>query len=389
MLTTGELLAGRYRLGPLLGQGGMAEVRRADDLVGGGEVAVKLLRRLPQGTPWSTREIHALERLDHPALVRLRDAGVEHGIPYLVLDLVDGASLADVVARGPLGTRRTTEVIAQVADGLAHAHARGVTHRDVKPGNILIDRDGRARLADFGIARIVDATPTTGAGFVMGTGAYLAPEQVRAERVGPPADVYALGLVLLECLTGQRAFPGTFAEAAIAHLTRAPEIPSTVPEWLGRIVAATTLRDPSMRPSAASLAQSLRRRPAPEPPTRPVIATAPPTIAVGPRTEVLAPPRRRRRRSRRQARWPVGVGLGVVSVVGLAGALFAVEQSGSTPGSPPVVPVTTTTVPTTVATTTAPPTSFAPAPPPTPAPTTVPAASTAANHAKGKKKGRG
>jgi len=181
---TGELLAARYRLGPLLGQGGMAEVRRADDLVAGGEVAVKLLRRLPAGAPWSTREIHALERLDHPSLVRLRDHGVDHGVPYLVLDLVDGSSLADVLVHGPLDSRGAATLIAEVADGLAHAHSRGVTHRDVKPGNILIDGTGRARLADFGIARILDATPTTGAGFVIGTTSR--PNRSGASESAPP-----------------------------------------------------------------------------------------------------------------------------------------------------------------------------------------------------------
>jgi serine/threonine protein kinase len=388
MLVTGEFLAARYRLGPLLGQGGMAEVRRADDLVAGGEVAVKLLRRLPDGAPWSTREIHALERLDHPSLVRLRDHGVDHDVPYLVLDLVEGSSLADVLVHGPLDSRRAATVIAQVADGLAHAHARGVTHRDVKPGNILIERNGRARLADFGIARILDATPTTGAGFVIGTAAYLAPEQVRGERVGPAADVHALGLVLLECLTGRRAYPGTFAEAAVAHLTKAPEIPSTIPPWLGGLVAAMTLRDPSMRPTAVSVADSLRHPPTRAPATEPVAAMAPPTIAAGPPTAVLPPASRRRHR--RRARWPLGVGLGLASVIGLAGALYAVEQADSTPGSPPVVPAATT-VPTTVAPTATPPTSVAPTPPTTVAPTTAPATTTAANQGsgKGKKKGHG
>ena len=386
MLVTGELLAARYRLGPLLGQGGMAEVRRADDLVAGGEVAVKLLRRLPAGAPWSTREIHALERLDHPSLVRLRDHGVDHGVPYLVLDLVDGSSLADVLVHGPLDSRGAATLIAEVADGLAHAHSRGVTHRDVKPGNILIDGTGRARLADFGIARILDATPTTGAGFVIGTAAYLAPEQVRGERVGPAADVYALGLVLLECLTERRAYPGTFAEAAIAHLTKAPEIPSTLPPSLGGLAAAMTLRDPSMRPSALSVAHSLRHPPARAPATTAVAAGAPPTMTARPPTAVL-PPAARVRPGRR-TRWPLGLGLFVASVLGVAGALYAVQQADSTPGSPPVVPATTA-VPTTVATTAAPPTSVAP-PPTTVAATTVPAATTA-NHGsgKGKKKGHG
>jgi serine/threonine protein kinase len=375
MLATGELLHARYRLGPLVGQGGMADVRRAEDLVTGDQVAVKLLRRLPDGAPWSAREIHALERLDHASLVRLRDCGVDHDVPFLVLDMIEGTSLADELTRGPLGTRRAIEVIAAVADGLAHAHARGVTHRDVKPGNILLDEAGRARLADFGIARLADGTPTTGAGFVIGTAAYLAPEQVRSSPVGPAADVYALGLVLLECLTGRRAYPGTFAEAAIAHVTMPPEIPSTVPAWLGAIVASMTAHDPALRPSAASAARALRRPP---------VTEGPPTVLVtdaSPRTEVLATvPRRRRRRGL------AAVAAGAVATLGLAGALFAVERSDSTPETPPVVPAASTTaVPTTAAT--VPPTTVAPTPPSTSPPTT--AAATTASHGKGKDKKQG
>src|SRR5262249_45543477 len=149
MRATGELLNGRYRLGPLVGRGGMADVYRADDTVTGEEGAIKMLRRLPDGASWSTREIRALERLDHPSLVRLRDCNLDDGVPYLVLDLVDGQSLADVLARGPLGTARAVALAAEIAGGLAHAHERGVAHRDVKPGNILLDEAGPAHLADF------------------------------------------------------------------------------------------------------------------------------------------------------------------------------------------------------------------------------------------------
>jgi serine/threonine protein kinase len=380
MLVTGELLDGRYRLGPLVGQGGMADVRRAEDLVTGSDVAVKLLRRLPDGAPWSAREIRALERLDHPSLVRLRDCGVDRDVPYLVLDLVEGTSLADELAHGPLGTQRAVEIMAAVADGLAHAHARGVTHRDVKPGNILLDEAGQAHLADFGIARLADGTPTTGAGFVIGTAAYLAPEQVRSGRVGPAADVYALGLVLLECLTGQRAYPGTFAEAAIAHVTKPPEIPSTVPTWLGAIVASATAHDAALRPSAASIAGALRRPPAADgPPTAP-LTQVPLHTDVLPVPPAPAPPSRARRR-----RWrgPAALAVAVVTTAGVAGVLFAVDQSDSTPGTPPVVPAPSTTgAPTTAAT--VPPTTVAPTPPTTSPPTT--AATTTASHANGKGK---
>ena len=215
MLAVGELVGGRYRVTSLLGRGGMAEVYRAVDGQTGEDVAVKLLHATA-GSRWSEREIRALSRLHHPAIVRLRDTGVEGPGRYLVLDLVDGEPLADTLQRGALPAGVATELLAIVADGVQHAHDAGIVHRDIKPANILLDRSGRPHLADFGIARLIDATATTGAGFVIGTASYLAPEQVRADRVGPAADVYALGLVLLECLTGERAFPGTFTDAGMA-----------------------------------------------------------------------------------------------------------------------------------------------------------------------------
>jgi serine/threonine protein kinase len=197
------------------------------DLVTGDDVAVKLLRAADATTArWLGREQAALGRLDHPALVRLRATGTDDDRPYLVLDLIEGRSLADVLHDGPLTVGRTAELGALLAAGLAHAHAAGVTHRDVKPANILVDGAGRPHLADFGIARLSAVTTATAAGFVIGTAAYLAPEQVRAEPVGPPADVYALGLVLIECLTGERCFPGSFQEAAMAHLAHPPELPA-------------------------------------------------------------------------------------------------------------------------------------------------------------------
>ena len=214
MLALHHVLGGRYRVGPLIGRGGMADVHRGDDLVTGDVVALKLLRAVPSLDRWSAREVAALSRLDHPAVVRLRASDLHNDPPYVVLDLVEGEPLSEIIRRAVPPEEWTVRTITAVADGLSHAHACGVVHRDVKPSNILVDRDGAPHLADFGVARLVDATATTGAGFIIGTAAYLAPEQVRGERIGPPADVYALGLVLLECLTGRRAFPGTFNEAA-------------------------------------------------------------------------------------------------------------------------------------------------------------------------------
>ena len=141
-------------------------------------------------------------------------------------------------------------------------HANGVVHRDVKPGNVLLDGDGRAQLTDFGIARLVDATRVTATGLVVGTAAYMAPEQVRGEVVGPPADIYALGLVLLEAVTGRREFEGGALESAIARLHRSPVVPASVPEPLASAIRRMTAADPADRPAASDVAAALRRRPA-------------------------------------------------------------------------------------------------------------------------------
>jgi serine/threonine protein kinase len=384
MLAVGELVGGRYRVTSLLGRGGMADVYQATDEQTGVAVAVKSLHTAAPGGQWSEREIRALSRLDHPAIVRLRDTGTEGATRYLVLDLVDGEPLAATLQRGALPAGVATELVAIVADGVQHAHDCGIVHRDIKPANILLDRSGRPHLADFGIARLMDATATTAAGFVMGTASYLAPEQVRADRVGPPADVYALGLVLLECLTGERAFPGTFNEAAAAHLARDPSIPASVAPWLAAIIRSATARHAPARPSAGRVGAALRTPPAiPDgavtmplasaAATAPLAAPAPTRLypATGSSTDVQAAvPRRRRPPLRRRA---VFGAVAVGAVVGVAGALIATEH-----GSGGQLPVTT--VPTTIPTTSAPPpVSTAPvrtAPPTTaaaPAPTALPA----------------
>jgi serine/threonine protein kinase len=200
-----------------------------------------------------------LSRLRHPGLVGLRDSGTHRGDPFLVLDLVEGSDLASVLRHGPLGADGTATLLLPVAEGLAHAHATGVVHRDVKPANILVDQDGRGRLADFGIARLAGATRYTATGRVIGTAVYLAPEQVRAEPVGPAADVYALGLVILECATGVRAFPGGAVESAMARLMRTPALPVWLSPWMRQLLQAMTAMQPGLRPGAAEVAETLRR----------------------------------------------------------------------------------------------------------------------------------
>ena len=263
------VLAGRYEVGGLVGLGGTARVYRARDQVGDADVAVKIF---PAGTAAGpngdgSRELATLGRMRHPGLVGVRDAGVDDdGRPFVVMDLVDGQSLAARLRDGALPAAAVVAMGRSLADALAHVHANGVVHRDVKPGNVLLDAAGHARLSDFGIARLVDATRVTATGLVVGTAAYMAPEQVRGEVVGPPADVYALGLVLLEAATGRREFEGGALEAAIARLHRNPVVPASVPEPLAATIGAMTASDPADRPVATDVAAALRRRPVPRRP---------------------------------------------------------------------------------------------------------------------------
>jgi eukaryotic-like serine/threonine-protein kinase len=253
------VVGGRYELGALLGTGASAQVRRAFDRFSGRAFAVKLFhagasahdRRRQQ------REMQALAALHHPGLVTLYDGGVEAGRPFIVTELVEGPCLAERIAEGPLEPEEVRRIGARLADALAHVHRAGIVHRDLKPANVLIDRNGHPRLADFGIARALDCTAVTLTGYVIGTAAYLAPEQVRGEDVGPEADVYALGLVLLEALTGRREYPGSLVESAMARLHRAPDIPDELPRNLRAALHAMTEPEPSARPTAAEVAALL------------------------------------------------------------------------------------------------------------------------------------
>ena len=258
----GDLLAGRYEVGELVGVGGTAQVYRAWDHERGTPVAVKVFR--PGATPvpgdGGAREVRVLRGVSHPGLVGVQGCGTDGaGCPFVVMDFVDGQSLAGRLQDGPLRLADVVTLGARLADALAAVHARGIVHRDVKPANVLLDTGGRAWLTDFGIARIVDATPMTATGIVVGTGAYMAPEQVRGESVGPPADVYALGLVLLEAATGRREYDGNTLESALARLHRAPVVPRGVPAPLAAVLVAMTAADPRDRPQATEVAAALRR----------------------------------------------------------------------------------------------------------------------------------
>jgi serine/threonine protein kinase len=193
--------------------------------------------------------------------VQLRDAGIAHDASFVVTDLVDGPSLAERIQAGPpLPPGAARRVGAQLAEALAYTHSCGVVHRDVEPANVLLDH-GQAKLADFGIATSIDRIATTADERVVGTAAYLAPEQARGEPVGPAADIYALGLVLLEALTGRREYPGARAESAPARLQRPPAIPVEIPDDFSCLLREMTRDQPANRPTAAQAATAFAAGP--------------------------------------------------------------------------------------------------------------------------------
>ncbi|HEX8761008.1 MAG TPA: serine/threonine-protein kinase [Pseudonocardiaceae bacterium] len=253
------VLAQRYELGPVLGEGGSAQVHWAWDQKLNRAVAVKLFAPGVAGADRhrQDRELAALTRLTHPGLVELYDTGTDHGRAYLVMRLAQGPSLADRLHEATLGVSTVAQLGAQLANALTYVHAQGVTHRDIKPANVLFDEHNHPLLTDFGIALLVDTTRITLTGAVIGTAAYMAPEQVRGELVGPPADVYSLGLVLLEALTSRREYPGTSVESACARLHRPAEVPVNLPGELTDTLRRMTAIEPTERPSSAAAAHAL------------------------------------------------------------------------------------------------------------------------------------
>ncbi len=169
------------------------------------------------------------------------------------MELIDGPSLAEVLAGGPLGAARTMDIVAQAAAGLQAAHSAGLIHRDFKPANILFAPGGTVRITDFGVAHAVGSAPVTATGTVMGTPGYIAPERVAGAQAGPASDLYALGVVAYECLTGSRPFSGSPLEVAIAHRDRPlPPLPASVPAEVVAFVMSLTAKDPAWRPASAA-----------------------------------------------------------------------------------------------------------------------------------------
>ena len=306
MLAPGTRLGGRYELREPVARGGMGEVWRADDPVLGRTVAIKVvlpsLSAEPDFAERFRTEARAMAALSDPSIVEVYDYGQEDGISYLVMPFVQGESLHELLNRvGPLAPRVAMNVVAQVANALQQAHRSGIVHRDVKPGNLLVRPDGRLMLTDFGIARSVAAEPVTAAGGVVGTAAYLAPEQIAGSRVAPATDIYALGIVAYECLTMTQPFVADSpVDLALKHTHDEPApLPDTIPTNVQHVVMRALAKDPDQRwPNAHAMAQAAtdaaRDLPeAPWPLVAPVAARHPaPTAALPP---ILDEPRRQRR----------------------------------------------------------------------------------------------
>jgi eukaryotic-like serine/threonine-protein kinase len=268
--SAGLTFGGRYELQSRIAIGGMGEVWQATDLVIGRQVAIKILKDEYLGDPGFLERFRAEARhaalVNHEGIANVFDYGEEEGSAYLVMELVPGEALSTILEREHvLSTDKVLDIVAQTAAALAAAHAAGLVHRDIKPGNLLITPDGRVKITDFGIARIADQVPLTATGQVMGTVQYLSPEQASGHPASPTTDIYSLGIVAYEALAGRRPFTGESQVAiAMAQINEAPpELPVTVSEPVRNLVLACIAKNPADRPASAGhlarAATALRR----------------------------------------------------------------------------------------------------------------------------------
>jgi serine/threonine-protein kinase len=347
-----QTLGDRYELHALIAAGGMGQVWRGHDRLLDRPVAVKVLRsEYADDRVFLERfrsEARHAAALSHPNIAAVldygesEDAGTGEHLAYLVMELVDGAPLSARLEReGPLEPEAALSVLRQTAAGLAEAHRAGVVHRDVKPANILVRPDGRVKLTDFGIAWSAESVPLTRTGQVIGTARYMSPEQAAGERVGPASDVYALGLVGYESLTGHPPFEGTNpVTVALKQVREQPQpLPEEVPPGVRSLIDAALVKDPGARPPDAgafltavedTIERTTRPRPA-APPTAPVAAVPVPAAPAGP------PPAEQPTRRRR------ALLLAPVLAVALAGLLLALLwPDGSGGGRTPAQAATPT-----------------------------------------------
>jgi serine/threonine protein kinase len=345
MLGPGTRLADRYRVERTLGTGGMGVVVLATDEVLGRQVAIKRIHADPGGEQGRRirREARLGASLNHPAVVAVLDTLADEDGLFIVMEYVEGETLADVLARGPLAPDEALRVLRPVAAALDHAHAHGVVHRDVKPANVLLSASGRVKLADLGVATSADVTQITRTGGVVGTAAYVAPEQLEPEPATPAADVYALAATAFEALSGRRARTGATAYAVLDAAQRgdAPDLREALPQApaaAGDVLRRGMARDPAARPASAGelvdeLAAAFQPEPAPTPappppPSRPAVQrrTARPRPAPPP-----PEPAERRSRALLPAVLALLAGAAVVLAVVLAGGGGDEPRTASSP----------------------------------------------------------
>lgn len=278
------LLGNRYRLDERIAGGGMGDVWRGTDEVLGRTVAVKILLPALLDEPGFAErfrgEARTMATINHPGVVDVYDYGSDQQIAFLVMEYVEGDALSTTLGRvGRLTPARTMALMAQAADALHAAHEKGIVHRDVKPGNLLVRPNGTLVLTDFGIARSALVGQLTAAGSVLGTASYISPEQATGSTASPASDVYALGVVAYQCLSGRRPFEGENPlDIAMQHVRDTPRpLPADIPPAVRAIVERSMAKDPAARwPTAATLAAVARQAATPAPPMRPPVHPAPP-----------------------------------------------------------------------------------------------------------------
>ena len=262
----GRRLADRFEIVSLIGRGGMASVYQALDTVLDRVVAIKVFAvDTSEDRARLESEVRLLSGLNHPNLVTVHDAhlaaGADDGPSFLVMEFVSGNTLRDLIATSAVSAEVIVAVATGIGEGLHVVHEAGIVHRDVKPANILIEVAApttsgvRAKLADFGVAHSLGSSHLTATATVIGTAAYLSPEQAAGAAITSASDVYSLGLVLLECFTGRMEYPGSAAESLAARLGRDPEIPASLPDGWSALLGVMLARDPAARPAALEVAR--------------------------------------------------------------------------------------------------------------------------------------